>query len=75
MLSNNNNPPKITAAGVIFAMVVIAILSLIAVPRFREASRVEVSKEARVLAVFGQNVSATAEVGVNVSCGTCGEGL
>jgi len=73
MSSDNNNPPKITPIGIITAIMIICILALIAVPRFREAS--EPAQEARVLAVFGGDVSATAEVGVNVSCGTCGEGL
>jgi len=73
MSSDNNNPPKITPIGIITAIMIICILALIAVPRFREASAPP--KEVRVLATFGQNVSATAEVVVNVSCGTCGEGL
>jgi len=50
----SNTPPKLTPSGVVFAILVICILALIAVPKFREAS--ESPKEERVLARFGASV-------------------
>jgi len=72
MSAGNNNPQKITLSGVVFAILVIAILALIAVPRLREASRVEGPGKARALGRFdGSAVTDSAAVGVGVSCRSC----
>jgi len=50
------------------------LLAALAIPRFREASSVEknASDPPKILATFGADVSAMAEVvGVAVSCGSC----
>jgi len=65
-----DNPPKITPIDLITALLIIAFLAAIAIPRLREASRVEGAGEVRVLATFGGDVRDSAG-GAAVSCGSC----
>jgi len=65
-MSDNKN--KITPLGVITALLIIGVLAVIAIPRFREASAPP--KEARVLATFDGDMKDSV-AGVAVSCASC----
>jgi len=75
----STNTPSITPSGLAAALLIIAILAALAIPRFREASIIEknAADPPKILATFGADVSAMAEVvgaaGVAVSCGSCGD--
>jgi len=75
----STNKSSITPSGLAAALLIIALLAALAIPRFREASIIEknAADPPKILATFGADVSAMAEVGgggVAVSCGVCGEG-
>ena len=71
----STNKPGVTPLGLIVAALIICVLASLALPRLREASRVEeASGPPRVLATFEPSVSAGSGVvgsGVVVTCGSC----